>query len=489
MHHHAILIVSIILLFTVFIARISHRLNVPLIIIALVIGMFFGSDISGLIYFDDAALAVDFANMALIFILFAGGFGTKSHHFQPVAKPSMLLATAGVLLTALITGSVFAVFSGWPFINSLLLCTILSSTDAAAVFSILKTRSINRTVSSITEIESAANDPMAIVSVTLLLQVMTGNGINTASSVLLFIWQMAGGVCLGLLSGMAGTRLFNKIRNIDIGYYYVFLIGMILFSFGIADLCRASGMLSVFFSGYIFGNRKIPFKSGISSFAETLSFIANVGLFILLGLLVFPGQLTSVWLTSIMLFLIIVLIGRPAAVFLCTFFTGLTLKDRIFISWSGLRGAVPIVLATYAAARGIDNGHQIFNIVFLTVTLSIIVQGTTVGKLADLLKLTGKPVGKPGQTMELVTIHDTNYELIEILIDKDMYEGESMISQMPLPAGITITMINRDNVIIAPRGSTIIYPGDILSVLVNHENIKKVSGIIIGSFTRKQHTS
>lgn len=480
-----LLIISVILIFMVFIARASSRLNVPLIIIALAIGIIFGSDVTGLIYFDDAALTNSAANIALIFILFAGGYGTKTHNFRPVAKPAMLLATAGVFLTAVISSMIFYFLSGWTFINSFLLCAVISSTDAAAVFSILRTRSISKKVASITEIESAANDPMAIILVSFIIKIAAGTGIETTESILLFAWQLGGGAVSGIISGRAAVWCFNKIRNIDIGYYYVFLIGVILFSFGLADLCRASGMISAFFAGYIMGNKKIPFKSGISSFTETLSFISNVGLFILLGLLVFPHQLSDVLIPGFLLFLVFTLIGRPAAVFICTAFSGISMKEKLFISWSGLRGAVPIVLATYPAAAGIDKGHEIFNIVFFAVTISIIVQGTTIGKLADILKLSGKNRKKPGQTMELVTVHDTDYELIQIFIDNDTYKGACRISEMGLPAGVTITMVNRDNIIIAPRGSTVITPGDILSVLVSQKDVKKITMKILSCFSRQ----
>jgi cell volume regulation protein A len=478
-----LLIIAVILLFMVFVARLSTRLNIPLIIIALTIGIIFGSDVTGLIYFDDAIFARDVANIALIFILFAGGFGTKSNHFRSVAKPAMLLATGGVLITALITASLFSFVTGWPFLKSLLVSAIISSTDAAAVFSILRSRSINKNVASITEVESAANDPMAIISTTFILQIILGAGIDTTVSMVLFIWQLAGGVAFGILTGIVGTYLFNKIRNIDIGYYYVFLIGIILLSFSIADLSKASGMLSAFFTGYVLGNRKLPFKSGITSFTEMLSFISNVGLFIMLGLLVFPHKFSDIWITAIIIFLILTFIARPVAVLICTAFCGLKLREKLFISWGGLRGAVPIVLATYPAAAGIDNEHQIFNIVFFAVTLSIMIQGTTIGRLADIFNLTSKSRMKPGQTMELVTIHDTDYELIHIFIDPDMYMGELTISEMELPPGVTITMVNRNNTVIAPRGSTVIYPGDVLSILVSREKIKKVTKQVLGYFT------
>lgn len=479
-----ILISSIIFLFIVLIALISRKLNVPLIIIALAIGIFFGSDITGIIYFDNAILAQQLANIALIFILFSAGYGTKRENLKPVLKPTMLLATIGVLLTAGITAIVFTFLSGWTFMQSMLLCAIISSTDAAAVFSILRNRAISKKVTSITEIESAANDPMAIVSTTFIVQVVIGTSFNTYESLLLFTWQLIGGIAFGIGIGMVGSFLFKKIKDLDVGYFYLFLIGLILLSFGLADLCKASGMLSAFFAGYIIGNKKIPYKNGISNFTETLSFIANVGLFILLGLLVFPKSFSNIWFLGVLLFILITFLGRPITVFLCTIFTKLSIKEKIFLSWSGIRGAVPIVLATYPAAAGIDKDHEIFNIVFFAVTLSIIIQGTTIGKLADYFKLTFKSKKKVKQTMELVTIHDTDYDLIEVYINDDVYQGKCKLADLTLPIGTTITMINRDNVIIAPSGQTIILPGDVLSVLVAIDKVETAKSEILKMFTQ-----
>ncbi|MCX7883033.1 MAG: cation:proton antiporter [Brevinematales bacterium] len=255
-----------------------------------------------------------------MFVLFAGGFGTKYSHVKPVIKPTMILATLGVLLTANIAAIVFCFLSGWTFIKSLLLCAIISSTDAAAVFSILRSRSINGNVTSISEIESAANDPMAIISTTFIIQCILGSQLNAFASLSLFIWQLIGGVGFGIIIGFIGAIIFNKIKDIDVGYFYLFLIGLILLSFGLADLCRASGMLAVFFTGLIMGNKKLPYKNGIASFTEILSFIANVGLFVLLGLLVFPKNFSKIWNLGVILFLIITFIARPITVLVCTLF-------------------------------------------------------------------------------------------------------------------------------------------------------------------------
>lgn len=477
-----VLVTSLILIAIVVVAAISRKLNIPLIIIALAIGIFFGSDVTGIIYFDDALLTQKIANIALVFVLFAGGFGTKSHHFKPVIRPTLLLATGGVLITALVSASLFMLCTGWNFTRALLLCAITSSTDAAAVFSILHNRSLKGSVASITEIESAANDPMAIVSTGFIIQLFVGVNFTTLGSIGLFLWQLAGGVGFGVVIGYIGVYLFNKIKELDVGYLYLFLIGMILLSFGLADLCKASGMLSAFFAGFMMGNKTLPYKNGLSSFTQILSFISNVALFILLGLLVFPKQFSAIWGIGVILFLLITLIGRPVAVFLCTLFTTLTIKEKLFLSWSGIRGAVPIVLATYPAAAGIDPHHEMFNIVFFAVTLSILLQGTTISKLADILKLSVKNKTRAKQTMALVTLHDTNYELAEIFIDEDLYQGNCLISEIKLPVGTTITMINRDTTIIAPSGHTELHPGDILSVLTEKQKIEEVTTEVIRMF-------
>ena len=480
------LIIGSILVFMVILAFFSKKRNIPLIIIALITGIIFGSDVTGIIYYDNAELTKNFANIALVFVLFYGGFGTKETDLKPVIKVTLVLATFGVLLTATITGIIFSFVSGWDIKTALLLGAIISSTDAAAVFSILRTKTIKKEISSITEIESAANDPMAILTTTFLISLIVGSNAGIGTSILWVIWQLVVGVLLGILLGKVFSYIFEKIKKIDIGYYYLFVIGSILFCYGLADFLKASGMIAVFFMGYIMGNKKLPFKSGISSFLETLSFISNVGLFVLLGLLVFPKQFSSIWGLGVLVFVIITFISRPLSVFVCTLFNKFTLKERIFMSWSGIRGAVPIVLATYPIAAGIDKNSEIFNIVFFAVGLSILIQGTTIGKLASIFNLTVKSKNKPIQTMELVTILETNYDLIEVEIDKEVFSKECKISDLKLEKDVTITMINRNDKIIAPSGSIIIKPGDVLFILVQQNKIKEVTKSILSKFINQE---
>jgi len=477
-----LLTIAIILIFLAISAALFRRFNVPLIILALAIGIIFGSDVTGVIYFDDAILARQLADIALIFVLFAGGFSIKQSELKPVFAPTMTMATLGVLVTAVIAALLFHLITGWSFQRSLLVSTVISSTDAATVFSILRNRNIQRRPSSITEIESAANDPMAIVSTTLIVQLSMGSEINTGRALLLLLWQLAGGLGLGLALGWIGVRLLRRIRDVETGYFYVLLIGLILASYGVADLAGASGMLAAFFAGFYLGNTKLPLKTSLSSFTATLSFVANSGLFILLGLLVFPKSLGTVWKEGILIFLILSFVARPAAVFLFTIASKLPVKEKIFISWSGIRGSVPIVLATYPAAAGLDPDHRIFNIIFLAVTISILVQGTSICKLADLLGLSSKEKPKNNQKMELVTVHDTNYDLIELFIDPDLYAGSASLSSLALPTDVSVTMISRKDKILAPRGNSVIKPGDILTILAEEDKVTEVTSSILAHF-------
>lgn len=475
---------SVILLFLALAAAFFRRFKIPMIILALAVGIFFGSDVTGVIYFDDALLTRKLADIVLVFVLFAGGFSIKRADLAPIFAPTMSLASLGVLLTAIVTAVAFYFFSGWPFEKALLVSAAISSTDAAAVFSILRGKSIQTRPASITEIESAANDPMAIISTTFVIDLIAAGSTQVGRALLMFSWQLAGGILIGLAIGYIGALLLRRIREVETGYYYIFLIGLTLASYSAADFLGASGILAAFFAGYSLGNSKLPNRTVVSSFIATTSFVANAGLFILLGLLVFPKSLGEVWLQGLLMFAVISFIGRPLAVFICTAPFKIPFKEKIFLSWSGIRGSVPIVLATYPAAAGLDPDNKIFNIVFFAVTLSILFQGTTIGKLAEFLGLLAKKKPSNAQRMELVTVHDTKYELAEIFIDESLYEGETRLADIHLSPDTTITMISRKNRILAARGATLIRPGDILTVLAEEDKIETVTAKVFAAFKK-----
>lgn len=479
------IIAALVLLTLVLMASVFHKLNVPVIILSLFIGLIFGSDVTGFVYLDNAKMVKEIANGALMFILFIGGFGTKHQHFRLVLKPVMLMSTLGILFTAALTGYLFHLVTGWPLLKAMLLGSIISSTDAAAVFSIFKGRAIENRIRTLTEMESVSNDPMAVVLTMFMIAQVAGKQTSTLIAVLGFVWQLVGGVLIGILVGWLAVWLFKKIRHIESEYFYIYLISIVLLSYSIATLCQASGMLSAFFAGFVMGNQNIPYKKGLIAFNNTLSFITNAGLFILLGLLAFPRSFAGIWLQGVAVFVIITFIARPVMVGLATLVTKLKLKEKVFIAGVGVRGAVPIVLATYPAAMGLDNGHEIFNIVFFVVTLSMLIQGTSLVPLARRLGLASKDRNKVPKMLELVTVQDTNYEIIEVFIDDEFYEGSCLVKDLKLPPGTLITFISRHNQIIAPSGSVEIKPNDTLTVLVEKSNIDMIPIEIMRSFVMK----
>ncbi|HQD35402.1 MAG TPA: potassium/proton antiporter [Bacteroidales bacterium] len=483
MHLSIFLLSGLIIALIVLIASFFKHWNIPLILIALAIGIIFGSDVTGIIYFDNAELTKQITDIALMFILFAGGYETKTKDLKNILKPALLLSSIGVLLTGVICALLFSLIFKWDFLHSLLLSAIISSTDASAIFSILRGGNIDKQTTSLIKLESATNDPMAIIFTTFLIQLSQGFNF-TFSTILIFLWLFIGGIAIGILIGVLSKIIIKKIKDLDAGYYHLLIIGIIFFSFGIAELCNANGLMAVFFTGLILGNTKLPYNNRIASFTDTLSFITNVVIYVLLGLLAFPSKFPEIYLYGIGLFLILTLVARPVTVFLLTAFTKLSIQKKTFISWSGIRGTVPIVLATYPLIAGLDPNHQMFNIIFIAVILSIVVQGSSLNKIANLLKLTTKKKKKVLNSMELVTVHDTDVDLIEIFIDDELYSGECRIADLNLPPNSTITMINRNNEVIAPSGQTVIKPGDILYLLIEKDNIDMAIDEILNNFEK-----
>jgi cell volume regulation protein A len=483
------LIAALILLAIILVARIASKWRVPLVVISLFAGILFGGDWVRLVHFDNFVMARQIADFALVFILFIGGFDTQAERLKLVLGPSMVLATIGVIMTAAITGASLHYFLQFGLPTAILIGCIIASTDAAATFSILRSRSIDKKLSSVVEVESATNDPMAIVLTSIAVQLIVAQLEHPLRIGVSLLWMIMGGITFGLIVGKIGVFLFRFIKLLDKGYLYIYMIAIIMLSYGIADICKASGILSAFFAGFLMGNSNIPYKSNISTMMDAISTIANVIIFVLLGFLVSFKEFANVYKDGLFLFMILAFLARPVTVLCCTFFTKYTLKEKIFINWSGLRGAVPMVLATYPAATGISDSFRIFHIVFFAVFLSMLVQGTTITKLADLLKLGVKAKPKPRQIMELVTLQKPELELVEISIDDDEYSGKTLISELDLPAGTTITMVNRRDAIIAPRGNTVIKAGDVLYVLSKVSHIEDVTTEILKHFVPRNQNA
>ena len=476
------LILPLLLLSVVLAAVWLERWSVPVILIALGAGILFGSDVLNFWHFGDMGLANEVANLALIFVLLQGGLVTEIRTLRTVSLSAGGLATWGVVLTASILFGLLHWGLRWDLEAALLLSVIISSTDAAATFSILRRQPLSPKLAANIEVESAANDPMAILLTTVIVASVASGADFGPSSVALLLWQFTVAPVVGFLTGRGTVALYNRLVPEDRGYYYLLFLSTGLLTYGLADLVRGSGMLAVFTAGLVIGNRPFVHKQGVRNFSEALSTISNIGLFVMLGLLVFPRQWADVWLQGTFLFLALTFVARPAAVFLGTAFMKLGWRNRVFISWAGLRGAVPIVLATYPAAAGIEGSNEIFNLVFFAVLLSVLVQGSTLGALARWLKLAQPARPKPLVSLELNTLAHTDYDLVVVDLPEPKTRTGPRIRDLDLPEGAVIAMISRDRKIILPKGNTHLQGGDQITILAHAPDSEEIRRSLTGAF-------
>lgn len=456
-----------ILIAVVLVSALLDRWSVPVILIALGAGIISGSDVLSMVHFDDVAVTSSIANVALIFILFYGGFSTRRDTFRSVALVAGGMATWGVILTAIVTFLVLWGGLGWDLEKSLLLAVIISSTDAAATFSILRRQSLKDNLSPTLEIESAANDPMAILLTLAAVGVLTGGDTRWPIIALSFVWQFCAGIGIGALLGWAATVLLNRLRPQDRGHYYVLTLGIVLLIYGVADRARASGMLAVFVAGFLMGNSTFVHKQGVSNFASALATVADISMFVLMGLLVFPSQWTHLWMQGVVVFLVVTFVARPVAVLIGTLGMKVGAKQKLFVSWAGLRGAVPIILATYPLAAGMEIGNEIFNLVFFVVLLSVAIQGSLIGPLAKGLKLSTVARPRPLYNLELVTMAKSDMDLFVFDIPGPQGRPGPRISELKLPPGTVITLISRGDAVIPPRGNTQLLGWDQITLLAH----------------------
>jgi cell volume regulation protein A len=475
-----ILLFAGLIIAAVFSTKISSRFGVPLLIVFLGIGMLVGSDALGLIYFDDAALTRRVADILLIFIIFEGGFQTKRSSFQAVRGPALSLATLGVLATALILGFLIHWLTSFDLPRSLMIGSIISSTDAAAVLMITRQNPIRSRVSTTLEVESAANDPMAILLTVAFIEAVVGETSDAVRFVADLLWKFGGGVVVGVVASRIARFLFDKLESENRGYYYVLGIGIPLFCYGAADAIGANGIIAVFFGAYRLGNREFAFKRGVNHFLEGVSALCNVALFLMLGLLVFPSRFAGIWQEGVLIALLVIFAARPIAFLLFTLPFKFEWKERLFMIWGGIKGAVPIVLATYPAAYGIDPEGRVFNIVFFAVLLTCLLQGATLGPLARLLKLTVPTRPRSPYSMELHATRRSDLDIFEIEIDSNSASAGKLIRDLGLPQGALISSIVRGQALISPKGHTELRAGDLLSVLAPVDEIDAATELLVG---------
>lgn len=465
-----ILILSVLLLLATFSTKIAAPLGIPGLIVFLALGMIFGSDGFNLVQFDDPVMAQQIAVALLIVILFEGGFSTERKLLKVAFRPAFTLATVGVIITAVTLGVMSHLFLGLEPLPSLLLGVIVASTDAAAVFSIFRNRNIEPRIAATLEIESASNDPTSIILTIAIIDIILGKVTNPLLFAVNLGWQIAAGIAVGFLIGKAGPYYFNKVRLDTGGFYYVLILGLCFLGYGLAEELRANGFLAVFIAGFWMGNSEFIYKQGITRFIEGVSAFSHVMLFLMLGLLVFPSEVLTFWKQGVIIALLIIFIARPVAVFISTAFWKYTLKEKLFLCWGGIRGAVPIVLATYPFVAGIDRGNYFFNIVFFVVLISALIQGSTIDIAAKKLGLyVGERVTQP-HSLELISLEETKCELLEYNVKKDSCLINKQLQEIPLPKSSLVNAIVRQDKIITPRGDTTIKGKDLLFILVKYED-------------------
>ena len=374
-----LLISSILLLLSILAWKVSSRLGIPALLLFLGIGMLAGSDGPGGIYFDDALVAQSVGVVALAFILFAGGLETEWQVVRPALGGALSLSTIGVLVTAVVVAVFALLVLHVSFLEGLLLGAIISATDAAAVFSVLGARNLQLTgkLLPLLELESGTNDPMAVFLTLGLTRLPTNPHESVVGVILLFVQQMGVGVVLGLLIGWAAIWLLKHLHLDVEGLYRVFTIALVLFTYGLTAMLGGSGFLAVYLVGLLLGNSSVQRVDRLSRFHDGIAWLMQIAMFLILGLLVFPSRLPAVVGSGLLITGVAVFLARPVSVFIALFPVKMSWQEKCFVSWVGLRGAVPIVLATFPLLAGLPRASLLFDLVFFVVLVSVLLQGAS----------------------------------------------------------------------------------------------------------------
>lgn len=461
-----LIIAALLLLLSVFSSKLSDRFGVPALFIFLAVGMLAGSDGILGIYFDNAKLAQSVGTLALIFILFGGGLDTCWKAIKPVLKEGLALATAGVILTALLVALSVRYLLDFSWLESILLGAIISSTDAAAVFAILRAKGIalKQKLAPLLELESGSNDPMAIFLTVAVLQMilLPESGSPLAWLATFFLQFLVGGV-MGYAFGALLPPILNRVHLGFYGLYPVFSIAWVLLLFGATSLLGGNGFLAVYIAGIVANAREFVHKKNLIGFHDGLAWIMQITVFLTLGLLVFPSELPAVAPLALAIALWLIFIARPLGVFLTLAFSSLSVREKGFISWVGLRGAVPIVLATYPYLSGLEHAPLIFNTVFFIVLASVLLQGTTLPLMARWLGVE-EPKSETESEPHSLASPLFHHTLKQFYIPHDSAAIDKSVAELELPEEFLILLVQRGETQIKPTGSTLFEEGDMLLI-------------------------
>lgn len=469
-----ILLIGAFLLFiSLLVSKLSSRFGIPTLLLFLLVGMFFGSDGLG-IQFSDMKHAQFIGMIALSIILFSGGMDTKFAEIKPVIWPGVVLSTLGVLLTALFTGLFIYLVSGSALISvtfsfplALLLASTMSSTDSASVFNVLRTQKmgLKHNLRPMLELESGSNDPVAYMLTIALIGALQTDSLGVGHILLLFIVQLVVGALAGYCIGKAAVWVINKINLSNASLYPILLLALVFFTFSFTELIKGNGYLAVYLAGIMVGNHPLVKKMEITTFMDGLTWLFQIVMFLVLGLLVNPHEMLEIAPFALLVGVFLMVVARPLSVFLTLLpFKRITFKSKAFISWVGLRGAVPIIFATYPVVAKIEGAQNIFNIVFFITILSLILQGMSIPSVAKWLKLTTK-LKKTGNDFGVVIPEEIGSKVWDVVVTEAMLKQGKRLADMSLPKGVLVILIDRGGKTIIPDGKMELHVKDKLLLI------------------------
>ena len=440
--------------------------------------MLVGSDGLGLIHFNDFEFAEAVGVVALALILFEGGLAAGWGEIRPVLRPAAGLAIVGTLITAVVTGFAASWLFDFTTVEGLLLGSIVASTDGAAVFSLLRGAGLKRRLERTLEGEAGLNDPIAVLLVLGFIEWVLHPGYGIQDMLLLFAQQLGIGLVAGLAVGLAGRDAFRRVRLSSPGLYPVATLAIAALAFGSAAALHGSGFLAVYLAGLALGTGELPAKRTVTAFHEGLAWVAQLGMFLTLGLLVFPSQLGEVGWKGTLLALIVVFLARPLATIFSTIGSGFDLREKGLLGWAGLRGAVPVVLATFPVIDDVPRSDEFFNIVFFAVLLSTVLQGTTIEPVARWLGVTSDEPQRMQSVVEVGAVRELGGDVVEHVIRPGDAAAGARLRDLGLPRDALVSLIVRGEEALLPRGSTRLEAGDRLLVLVRREVVRELPAIL-----------
>lgn len=469
-----LLVGSLLIFGSILISKTGYRFGIPTLLMFLLAGMLFGCDGLG-IQFHNAEQAQYIGTIALCIILFSGGMDTHLKDIRPVMLPGVMLSTIGVLATTALTGLFIYLISGWQhteigfsLLGSLLLAATMSSTDSASVFNILRTQRINLryNLRPMLELESGSNDPMAYLLTVVLIQCIQSGGFSIGTFVGSFLLQFVVGGIGGFFLGKAVVWVVNRINLKNEELYPVLMISFAFIIYCSAFLLKGNGYLAVYIAGVVIGNSRLYHKKETSTFLNGVTWLLQVIMFLILGLLVNPHEMLGVTITAILVSLFMMLVARPVSVWLSLlpFGNKISQKSKLFVSWVGLRGAAPIIFATYPVVAQVDGAEQIFNIVFFVTLISLLVQGMTLSRMAHKLDLCD-PVPEKEDFFGIEFPDTMDSSLHEMRCTSQMLAQGDHIRDIPFPKGVLVMLVKRDERFLVPNGDLQLKPDDILLIV------------------------